>query len=105
MLSRRCIDKDIARSIWASSHDGSFQGLSGGLGPAVSHKRGTSVCCRGLVRVRDDALLHEEEDWQERGSQSRQVRQRQNPEEPSDLTSIRDLLEEITQETHEGICT
>ena len=55
-----------------------------------------------MLRGREDALLEEGEDWQERASQSRQVRQRQNPEEPSDLTSIRELLDEVTQDTHEG---
>ena len=44
------------------------------------------------------------EDWQEQGSQSRQVRQRQNPETTSDLTSIRELLEEVTNATHNGKC-
>ncbi len=55
-----------------------------------------------MLRGREDALLEEGEDWQERASQSRQVRQRQNPEEPSDLTSIRELLDEVVQDTHEG---
>ncbi len=55
-----------------------------------------------MLRGHEDALLEEGEDWQERASQSRQVRQRQNPEEPSDLTSIRELLDEVTQDTHEG---
>ena len=38
----------------------------------------------------------------ERGSQARQVRQRQNPEKVSELTSIRELLQEIAQDTHDG---
>ncbi|KAA6425958.1 MAG: DNA mismatch repair Mlh1-like [Trebouxia sp. A1-2] len=58
---------------------------------------------QGMLRGREDALLEEGEDWQERASQSRLVRQRQNPEEPSDLTSIRELLHEVTQDTHEGL--
>ena len=71
----------------------------------VEPKADTQAChasCRGILRGREDALLEEGEDWQERASQSRQVRQRQNPEEPSDLTSIRELLDEVAQDTHEG---
>ena len=58
--------------------------------------------CRGLVRPREEGFLDGIEDPPELGSQSRQVRQRQNPEKVSELTSIRELLQEITQETHEG---
>ena len=65
-------------------------------------RRACCASCRGMLRGREDALLKEGEDWQERASQSRQVRQRQNPEEPSDLTSIRELVDEVTQDTHEG---
>ncbi|KAL0034722.1 hypothetical protein WJX77_003881 [Trebouxia sp. C0004] len=73
-----------------------FAALAGG----PVRRRGAN---RGMLRGREDALLEEEEDWQERASQSRQVRQRQNPEEPCDLTSIRQLLDEVTQDTHEGL--
>lgn len=73
-----------------------FAGLAGG----PVRRRGAN---RGMLRGREDALLEEGEDWQERASQSRQVRQRQNPEEPSDLTSIRELVDEVTQDTHEGL--
>lgn len=38
----------------------------------------------------------------ERGSQSRQVRQRHNPDNISELTSIKELLQDVTQDTHEG---
>ena len=50
------------------------------------------------MRAREESLLEEEEG----SSQMRQVRQRQNPEKPSDLTSIRELLEEVLQDSHEG---
>ena len=46
--------------------------------------------------------MDEVEDSPERGSQSRQVRQRRNPDNISELTSIRELLQEVTQDTHEG---
>ena len=58
--------------------------------------------CRGLLRRREEGVLDEAEDSPERGSQSRQVRQRRNPEQSSELTSIRELLQEVTQDTHEG---
>lgn len=58
--------------------------------------------CRGLVRSREEDILGETEDSPERGSQSRQVRQRQNPEKVSELTSIRELLQEVAQDTHDG---
>lgn len=44
----------------------------------------------------------EDEDEQSQGTQSRVVRQRSNPEQPSELTSIRELLQEVSQEAHEG---
>lgn len=58
--------------------------------------------CRGLVRSREEDILGEMEDSPEHGSQSRQVRQRQNPEKISELTSIKELLQEVAQDTHDG---
>ena len=54
------------------------------------------------MRGREEGVLEEAEGWEERASQLRQVRQRQNPDKPSDLTSIRELLEEVEQDTHSG---
>ena len=54
------------------------------------------------MRAREENVLEEAEGWEERASQLRQVRQKQNPDKPSDLTSIRELLEEVAQNTHDG---
>ena len=64
-------------------------------------KKGLRMC-RGLVRSREEDIMGEIEDLPHRGSQSRQVRQRQNPEKVSELTSIRELLQEVAQDTHDG---
>lgn len=58
--------------------------------------------CRGLLRRREEGVLDEVEDSLERGSQARQVRQRRNPDKISELTSVRELLQEVTQDIHEG---
>ena len=64
--------------------------------------KGRLQFCRGLVRGREEGFLETADDSPERGSQSRQVRQRQNPEKVSELTSITELLQEVTQNAHEG---
>ena len=58
--------------------------------------------CRDLIRPRPEDVLGEMGDSPERGSQARQVRQRVNPEKVSELTSIRELLQEVAQDTHDG---
>lgn len=59
------------------------------------------TCCRGLIRSHADAFGNEG-DLQSQNTQSRIVRQRSNPEQPSQLTSMTELLQEVSQETHEG---
>ena len=59
-------------------------------------------CCRGRIRSREAAFGVEDEDEPSQGTQSRVVRQRSNPEQPSELTSVRELLQEVSQEAHEG---
>ena len=54
------------------------------------------------MRGREEGVLEEAEGCEEGASQLRQVRQRQNPDKPSDLTSIRELLDEVEQDTHNG---
>lgn len=44
----------------------------------------------------------DEEDGQIQSTQSKIVRQRSNPEQVSELTSIQELLQEVAQENHEG---
>ena len=58
--------------------------------------------CRGMIRSREEGFLEEADDLQERTTQARHVRQRPNPEKVSELTSIRELLEDINEDTHEG---
>lgn len=58
--------------------------------------------CRDLIRPRPEVVLGEMGGSPERESQSRQVRQRLNPEKVSELTSIRELLQEVAQDTHDG---
>lgn len=72
-----------------------------GLAQGYNERHVLNVC-RGLLRRREEGILDEVEDSPERGSQARQVRQRRNPDKISELTSVRELLQEVTQDTHEG---
>lgn len=65
--------------------------------PATPRRR-----CRGLIRSHTDAFGVEDLDGPSQGTQSKMVRQRSNPEKPSELTSIRGLLQDVTQDAHEG---
>ncbi|KAL3158286.1 DNA mismatch repair protein [Trebouxia sp. C0009 RCD-2024] len=82
--------------ISAAAQAAAFAALAGG----PIRRRGAN---RGLLRRREEGILDEVEDSPERGSQARQVRQRRNPDKISELTSVRELLQEVTQDTHEGL--